>query len=128
MEDLPLTGLGEIERKLIAIFVRHGREGRAITMESLAANAGMPGHSKELTTALRSLAARGLIIRAGADPIPGAPLAFRLSRPISVRQDTKPKGAARPRPLLDDPAERVESVAKPKQSPMGVDCTVESDR
>ena len=53
MEDLPPTGLGETERKLIAIFVRHGREGRAITMESLAANAGMPGHSKELTTALR---------------------------------------------------------------------------
>jgi hypothetical protein len=91
MEDLPLTGLGKTERKLIAIFVRHGREGRAITMESLAANAGMPGHSRELTTALRSLAARGLIIRAGADPIPGAPVAFRLSRPISVRQDTKPK-------------------------------------
>ena len=52
MEDLPPTGLGETERKLIAIFVRHGREGRAITMESLAANAGMPGHSKELTTAI----------------------------------------------------------------------------
>jgi hypothetical protein len=128
MEDLPLTGLGDTERKLIQVFVRHGREGRAITMESLAANVGMPGHSRELTTALRSLAARGLIIRAGADPIPGAPVAFRLSRPISVRQDTKPKSAARSRPLLDDPAERIESAAKPKQSPMGVDCTVESDR
>lgn len=69
MEDLPLTGFGDTERKLIQVFVRHGREGRAITMESLAANAGMPGHSKELTTALRSLAARGLIIRAGTDPI-----------------------------------------------------------
>jgi hypothetical protein len=45
-------------------------------MQSLAANAGMPDHSKELTTALRSLAARGLIKRAGADPIPGAPVDF----------------------------------------------------
>ena len=91
MEDLPLTDLGDTERKLIAIFVRHGREGRAITMQSLAANAGMPDHSKELTTALRSLAARGLIKRAGADPIPGAPVAFRLSRPIPVHHDTKRK-------------------------------------
>src|ERR1700756_1854391 len=116
MEDLPLTGLGDTERKLIQVFVRHGREGRAITTESLAANVGMPGHSRELTTALRSLAARGLIIRAGADPIPGAPVAFRLSRPISVRQDSKPKSAARSRPLLDDPAERIDTAAKPKQS------------
>lgn len=128
MEDLPLTSLGDTERKLIQVFVRHGREGRAITMESLAANAGMLGHSKELTTALRSLAARGLIIRAGADPIPGTPVAFRLSRPISVRQDIKRKGVARPRPLLDDPAERIESAAKPKPSLVGADCTVESDR
>jgi hypothetical protein len=132
MEDLPLTDLGDTERKLIAIFVRHGREGRAITMQSLAANAGMPDHSKELTTALRSLAARGLIKRAGADPIPGAPVAFRLSRPIPVRQDTKPKnkrvGNANPRSLLDDPAERIESAAKPKQPPVGANCSVESDR
>src|ERR1700747_1131802 len=117
MDDLRLTGLGETERKLIAIFVRHGREGRAITMQSLAANAGMPDHSKELTTALRSLAARGLIKRAGANPIPGAPVAFRLSRPIPVHQDTKPKSAARSRPLLDDPAERIDTVQKPKQFP-----------
>jgi hypothetical protein len=97
--------------------VRHGREGRAITMESLAANVGMPGHSRELTTALRSLAARGLIIRAGADPIPGAPVAFRLSRPISVRQDTKPKSAARSRPLLENPLNEL-TLSRSQNSPL----------
>jgi hypothetical protein len=79
MEDLPLSGLKENERKLLAVFVRHGRDGRAITMESLAANAHISTDSPELTTALKNLAARGFVKRAGGDPIPGAPVAFRLS-------------------------------------------------
>jgi len=56
MEDLALMGLGESERKLLAVFLLHGRDGRAITVESLAATVGVPDHSKELTTALRNLA------------------------------------------------------------------------
>jgi hypothetical protein len=86
MKDLLLSDLGEQERKLFATFVRYGRDGRAITIESLAATTGMPVNSQELTMALRNLAARGLIKRGGGDPLPGSSVAFRLSRPMLWRQ------------------------------------------
>jgi|GEM_PF-5586916 hypothetical protein len=85
MSDVPLSNLGEFERKLLAVFVRYGRDGRAITLQSLAAHTGMPVNAQELVKALRELTARGLIKRGGGDPIPGSPLAFRLSRPLPGR-------------------------------------------
>jgi len=85
VENLSLSGLQESERRLLAVFARHGRDGRGITIESLAVNAGMSASHRELTSALQSLIAHGLIKPAGEDPIPGAPLAFRLARPITER-------------------------------------------
>jgi hypothetical protein len=86
MDDLPLTELGETERRLLAIFLRYGRDGRALTTQSLAANAGMPADSTRLATALNNLAVKGLIKRGGGDPFPWSPIAFRLSRPMPRRQ------------------------------------------
>jgi hypothetical protein len=86
MSDRPLGDLGESERKLLAVFVRYGRDGRAITLQSLAAHSGMPMNARELATALRNLSARGLIKRGGGDPLPGSPVAFRLSRPLPGRE------------------------------------------
>jgi DNA-binding Lrp family transcriptional regulator len=85
MKDQALTELQECERKILDVFVRHGRDGRAITMESLAASAGISVSSRELTTALKDLAVRGIIQRAGGDPIPGTPVAFRLSQDMLRR-------------------------------------------
>src|SRR5438876_5981989 len=76
MDNLVLAELGETERSLLAIFVRYGRDGRALTTQSLAANAGLPADSKRLPTALNNLVVRGLIKRAGGDPLPGSPIAF----------------------------------------------------
>jgi hypothetical protein len=86
MDILSLAELGETERRLLAIFVQFGRDGRALTTQSLAAIAGMAVDSKRLATALNNLAARGLIERGGGDPLPGSPIAFRLSRPMSRRE------------------------------------------
>ncbi len=86
MDNLPLAELGETERRLLAIFVRYGRDGRALTTQSLAANAGLPADSKRLATALNNLAVRGLIKRGGGDPLPGSPIAFRLTRPMPRRE------------------------------------------
>jgi hypothetical protein len=93
MDILSLAELGETERRLLAIFVQHGRDGRALTMQSLAANAGMAVESKRLAMALNNLAARGFIKRGGGDPLPGSPIAFRLSRPIPRREHIEAIGA-----------------------------------
>jgi hypothetical protein len=85
MDILSLAELGETERRLLAVFVQYGRDGRALTTQSLAANAGMAVESKRLAMALNNLAVRGLIKRGGGDPLPGSPIAFRLSRPIPRR-------------------------------------------
>jgi hypothetical protein len=81
METLVFDDVRATERKLLAVFERHGPDGRAITIDSLAANVGVPKHARALAMALSNLAARGLITVAGQDPIPGSPLAFRLARP-----------------------------------------------
>jgi hypothetical protein len=86
MDILSLAELGETERRLLAIFVQYGRDGRALTTQSLAANAGMAVDSKRLAMALKNLAVRGLIKRGGGDSLPGSPIAFRLSRPIVRRE------------------------------------------
>jgi hypothetical protein len=78
MGDLPFSELGEPERRLLAVFARYGRDGRAITVESLAAHTAMPVNSRELAGALGKLAARGVIRRGGGDPLPGSPVAYRL--------------------------------------------------
>lgn len=70
----------EIERKLRAVLERHGSDGRAITVQTLAANAGMPKQPREFAMALQHLLAEGVIELAGQDPIPGSPIAFRLAR------------------------------------------------
>ena len=76
------NGLSEAERKLLGVFARYGTEGRAITLESLAATAAMNAHSQDFKSALAGLERRAFIRRAGRDPIPGAPLAFRLARAL----------------------------------------------
>lgn len=113
MEDLSLSELQENERKLLAVFVRHGGDGRAITMESLAVNGHISTDSSAFTTALKNLAARGLIKRAGGDPIPGAPIAFRLSRPIAQQHLAGPtKGKlGRQKIALPDRSDSVNSTA-----------------
>jgi hypothetical protein len=86
MDDLPLTELGDTERRLPSVFIRYGRDGRAFTTQSLAANDGVPADSRGLATALNNLAVRGLIKQGGGDPLPGSPIASRLSRPMPRRQ------------------------------------------
>ncbi|MBR0707963.1 hypothetical protein [Bradyrhizobium liaoningense] len=83
MENLLASDLLEIERKLLAVFERHGADGRAITIESLAVNTSMQSRSREFASALKDLAARGLIKRAGEDLVPGSPVAFRLVQRLS---------------------------------------------
>jgi hypothetical protein len=73
MDDLPLTELGDTERRLLSVLIRYDRDGRAFTTQSLAANAGVAADSWGLATALNNLAVRGLIKRGGGDPIPGPP-------------------------------------------------------
>jgi hypothetical protein len=80
----------------LAVFVRHGREGRGITIESLAANVGMSVNSRELVSAVKSLNGRGLIKQAGRDPMLGAPVAFRLARQIPRQYATAAKVATLP--------------------------------
>src|SRR5438270_810563 len=70
MDDLPLTELGDTERRLLSVFIRYGRDGRAFTTQSLAVNAGVPADSWGLATALNNLAVKGLIKRGGGDPFP----------------------------------------------------------
>lgn len=54
---------------------------RAVTTISLAAHADLEGEPKRLSLALRNLAARGLIKKAGEDPFATSPSAYRLGRP-----------------------------------------------
>jgi hypothetical protein len=89
MKNMPFDDVGAIEKRLLAVFERHGLDGRAITIDSLAANVGMPKHARELAVALRNLAARGAIQVAGQDPLPGAPLAFRLAKPSSGHENVE---------------------------------------
>src|ERR1700747_845309 len=58
MDDRVLADLGPDERKLLAIFARYGRDGRAITTASLMAHAGFVLDRKGLSAALGKLAAR----------------------------------------------------------------------
>lgn len=76
---IPLD-LQQIERRLLAAFERHGGDGRAITLQSLAASVGAHANAKEFKLALKDLIDRGLVRRAGEDPIPGSPIAFGLPR------------------------------------------------
>jgi hypothetical protein len=75
---IPLD-LQQIERRLLAAFERHGGDGRAITLQSLAASVGAHANAKEFKLALKDLIDRGLV-SAGEDPIPGSPIAFGLPR------------------------------------------------
>jgi hypothetical protein len=83
MEPHPLHGLERDEHKLLAVFKRFGRDGRAITLASLAVHAGTD--SRRLLAALRNLATRGLIQEAGGDPFIGSPAAYRLSPALTER-------------------------------------------
>jgi hypothetical protein len=88
MDDQVLAELGQDERKLLAVFARHGRDGRAITTASLAVHAGLAADRKrpEYDSALRNLVARGLIREGGGDPFVGSPVAYRLVRSMPGRQ------------------------------------------
>jgi hypothetical protein len=85
MDDRVLADLGPDERKLLAVFARHGRDGRAITTASLAAHAGFGVDRKRLSEALGKLAGRGLITEGGDDPFIGSPVAYRLVRPFPAK-------------------------------------------
>jgi hypothetical protein len=85
MDDGVLADLGPDERKLLGIFARYGRDGRAITTASLTAHAGFGLDRKRLSEALRKLAGRGLITEGGDDPFIGAPVAYRLVRPLPAK-------------------------------------------
>jgi pimeloyl-ACP methyl ester carboxylesterase len=85
MDDRVLADLGPDERKLLAIFARYGRDGRAITTASLMAHAGFGLDRKRLSEALRKLAGRGLITQGGDDPFIDTPVAYRLVRPFPAR-------------------------------------------
>ena len=102
MKNLLFDDVGTIEKRLRAVFERHGLDGRAITIDCLAANVGMPKHARELVVALRNLAAGGAIQVAGQDPLPGAPLAFRVSKPSSRHENVEAAGdlPRRPSPPL----------------------------
>jgi hypothetical protein len=78
MDDRALADLGPDERKLLAIFARYGRDGRAITTVSLMAHAGFGLDRKRLSETLGKLAERGLVTQGGDDPFIGAPVAYRL--------------------------------------------------
>jgi hypothetical protein len=62
----------------------------------------MPKHARELAVALRNLAAGGAIEVAGQDPLPGAPLAFRLAKASSRHENVEAMGdlPRRPSPPL----------------------------
>ena len=82
MERAIPIDLQQIERKLLAAFERYGSDGRAITLQSLATSVGTHGNAKEFRLALKDLVGRGLVRRAGEDPIPGSAIAFRLVAPV----------------------------------------------
>jgi hypothetical protein len=68
MDDRVLADLGPDERKLLGIFARYGRDGRAITAASLTAHAGFGLNRKRLSE-LRKLAGRGLVTEGGKIPL-----------------------------------------------------------
>ncbi|QOZ26737.1 MULTISPECIES: hypothetical protein [Bradyrhizobium] len=117
METWTSTNLQQIEHRLLAAFERHGRDGRAMTLESLAASTGMVGRANELALALKHLAARGLIRRAGEDPIPGTAIAFRLARPMSCGRIDKAEDQPAATGSPSSPAEPTRSREAAKSAP-----------
>lgn len=109
--------LQQVERKLLAAFERHGNDGRAMTIESLVASSGARSNAKELALALKNLVDRGLVRRAGEDPIPGSAIAFRLVTAASRERGDK----AGDQPALSGspatPAEQVARHAPVKSAP-----------
>jgi pimeloyl-ACP methyl ester carboxylesterase len=99
MDDRVLANLGSDERKLLAVFARHGRDGRAITPASLMAHACFGLDRKRLSEALGKLAGRGLITQGGDDPFIGSPVAYRLVRPL-------PAGGTEQHPAEEGQAKR----------------------
>ncbi|QOG16350.1 MULTISPECIES: hypothetical protein [Bradyrhizobium] len=102
MKNVILNDPQQLERRLLKLLERHGGDGRAITLESLAANIGMQQQAKDLLLALANLVTRGLVKRAGDDPIPGSPVAFRLvcaASPHDLSAATSAAAAIMTRPL-----------------------------
>lgn len=94
MDDHPLADLDLDERNLLAVFARHGRDGRAITTVSLTVLGGFEGERARFSRALRRLLARGIIKEAGGDPFAGAPPAYRLVNPMPRRRIDRADDAA----------------------------------
>lgn len=124
MESGTSTNLQQIEPKLLAAFERHGSDGRAMTIESLAVTAGVARRSKELALALKRLVERGPVRRAGEDPLPGSAIAFRLVTPLSRDRIDKAKDQPAATGSPSSPAEstmpRDISATTPCQRPSGV--------
>ncbi|WP_439402681.1 hypothetical protein ACNJYA_09780 [Bradyrhizobium sp. DASA03068] len=94
MKNVILNNPQHLERRLLKIFERHGSDGRAIILESLAANVGVQQQAKDLLLALGNLVTRRLVKRAGDNPIPGSPVAFRLVRAASPHELSAATSAA----------------------------------
>ncbi|UWU66293.1 hypothetical protein [Bradyrhizobium sp. NC92] len=115
----------QLERRLFKLLERHGGDGRAITLESLAANIGMQQQAKDLLLALANLVTRGLVKRAGDDPIPGSPVAFRPVRaasPHDLSAATSAAAAIVARPLkASTKAVRQSRSRESTQLPKGIE-------
>jgi hypothetical protein len=94
MDEHPLSDLNPDERNLLAVFARHGRDGRAITTVSLTVLGGFEGERARFSRALRRLLARGIIKEAGGDPFVGAPLAYHLVKPMPRQRIERKDDAA----------------------------------
>lgn len=125
MKNVILNDPQQLERRLLKLFERHGSDGRAITLESLAANVGMQQQAKDLLLALGNLVTRGLVKRAGDNPIPGYPVAFRLARaasPHDLSAATSAAAAIVARPLrASTKAVRQSRSGESTQLPKGIE-------
>lgn len=116
MEKTIPIELQQIERKLLAAFERHGSDGRAITLQSLAASVGAHGNAKEFRLALKDLVDRGLVRRAGEDPIPGSAIAFRLVAPVTRERGSKTEDQSVLNGTPSSSAERTKSPRRHRAS------------
>jgi hypothetical protein len=85
MKHQALTELQECDRKVIDVFARHDRDGRAITVESLAAGADISVSSPETHGGPAGSGCARNYPTSGRRPIPGTPVAFRLSQDMLRR-------------------------------------------
>jgi len=87
-----LERFSEDEKGLLQVFRQYGRDGRAITVLSLAALSPLRGNKPRLAAAIASLKEKCLIVPCGADALTGTPQGYRLRVPMPARRP--PHGTA----------------------------------